>query len=76
MRSVSQSIQGEKETLLMASAQSSAEEIEKLLSTVASLSAERDQLKLDLQENVEMVSYHVTAMPVQILKCIHFRQLF
>uniref|UniRef100_A0AAQ6IUF4 Centromere-associated protein E n=1 Tax=Anabas testudineus TaxID=64144 RepID=A0AAQ6IUF4_ANATE len=50
-----QCLRDEKETLLMASAQSSAEEVEKLLSTVASLSAERDQLKMDMQENVEMM---------------------
>lgn len=60
-----QCLRDEKETLLMASAQSSAEEVEKLLSTVASLSAERDQLKMDMQENVEMVSYHATAVSVR-----------
>ncbi|XP_035534959.1 centromere-associated protein E [Morone saxatilis] len=38
-----------------AGAQSSAEEMEKMLSKVASLTAERDQLKMDLQENVEMM---------------------
>lgn len=36
-----------------AGAQSSAEEMEKLLSTVT---AERDQLRADLQQNVQMVS--------------------
>lgn len=56
----------EKETLLMSGAQSSAGR-EELLSAVASLTAERDQLKMDLQENVEMVSYRATALPVQIL---------
>lgn len=35
--------------------QSSAER-EELLCTVATLTEERDQLKMDLQENVEMVS--------------------
>lgn len=64
----------EKETLLMSGVQSSAGK-EELLSTVASLTAERDQLKMDLQENVEMVSYHAAALPVQTLKCIYFHQL-
>lgn len=50
-----QCVQDENEAVLKTSAQSSAEEMEKLLSTVASLTAERDQLKLDMQENVEMV---------------------
>nr|XP_046266272.1 centromere-associated protein E isoform X2 [Scatophagus argus] len=45
----------EKEALQMADVQSSAEEMEKLLSAVASLTAERDQLKMDLHENVEMM---------------------
>ena len=57
-----QSVQDEKETLLMSGGQSSAEETEKLLSTATSLTAERDQLKLDLQENVEMVSCYVPAL--------------
>ena len=57
-----QSVQDEKETLQMSGGQSSAEETEKLLSTVTSLTAERDQLKMDLQENVEMVSFHVPAL--------------
>lgn len=48
---------------------SSAEETEEQLSAVT---AERDQLKMDLQENVEMVSYCATALPVLILKCIYF----
>ncbi|XP_070844021.1 centromere-associated protein E [Chaetodon trifascialis] len=59
MLSLSQELQcmrDEKETLLKAGVQSSAEEEEeKLLLTVASLTAERDQLKMDLQENVEMM---------------------
>ncbi|KAM7394939.1 hypothetical protein PAMA_006602 [Pampus argenteus] len=50
-----QSVQNEKETLLMAGVQTSADEMEKLLSVVTSLTAERDQLKTDLQENVEMM---------------------
>ncbi|KAF3702525.1 Centromere-associated protein E Centromere protein E [Channa argus] len=50
-----QSVRDEKEVLLMAGGQSSAEELEQLISTVASLSAERDQLKMDMQENVEMM---------------------
>lgn len=59
MLSLSQELQcarDENETLLMARAQGSPEEMEKLLSAVASVSAERDQLKIDLQENVEMVN--------------------
>ncbi|KAJ4928806.1 hypothetical protein JOQ06_004431 [Pogonophryne albipinna] len=53
-----QSVRAEKETLLSeqsAAAQSSAEEMEKLLSAVTSLTAERDQLQGDLQENVDMM---------------------
>lgn len=51
-------MRAEKEALLSepnAGAQSSAEEIERLLSTVTSLTAERDQLRMDLQQNEEMV---------------------
>ncbi|KAG7508110.1 centromere-associated E isoform X3 [Solea senegalensis] len=50
-----QCVQAKKATEPMAAAQSSADETEKLLSTVAALSAERDQLKIDLQENIEMM---------------------
>nr|XP_033932065.1 centromere-associated protein E-like isoform X3 [Pseudochaenichthys georgianus] len=53
-----QSVRAEKETLLSeqsAAAQSSAEEMEKLLSAVTSLAAERDQLQGDLRENVDMM---------------------
>uniref|UniRef100_A0A8C9Y709 Centromere-associated protein E n=1 Tax=Sander lucioperca TaxID=283035 RepID=A0A8C9Y709_SANLU len=48
----------EKDTLLSeqnACAQSHAEEMEKLRSTLASLTAERDQLQMDMQENVEIM---------------------
>lgn len=38
---------------------SSTEEVARLLTAVASLTAERDQLKQDLQENVELVNEHV-----------------
>ena len=58
----------EKETLLMAGVQSSAEEMETLRSTVASLTEERDQLKMDMQENVEMVSFHAATLTVHIFK--------
>ncbi|XP_033932064.1 centromere-associated protein E isoform X2 [Pseudochaenichthys georgianus] len=54
-----QSVRAEKETLLSeqsAAAQSSAEEMEKLLSAVTSLAAERDQLQGDLRENVDMAA--------------------
>ncbi|XP_063758805.1 centromere-associated protein E isoform X2 [Eleginops maclovinus] len=54
-----QSVQSEKEALLSeqsAAARSSAEELEKLLSAVTSLTAERDQLQRDLQENVDMAA--------------------
>lgn len=44
----------EKETLQSAGVRSSAE-TEELLATVGSLTAERDQLKVDLHENIEMV---------------------
>ncbi|GLD65996.1 centromere-associated protein E, partial [Lates japonicus] len=51
-----QSVRAEKEALQPnAGAQSSAEDIEKLLSTVTSLTAERDQLRMDLQQNEEMM---------------------
>lgn len=50
-----QCVQDEKEALLV-TVHSTSEEVEKLFATVAALTAERDQLKLDLQENVEMVS--------------------
>ena len=66
-----QYVRAEKEALLSeqkAEAQSSAEEMDQLLSTLTSVTAERDQLKMDLQENVKMVSDLVTALPVQILK--------
>ncbi|XP_034555302.1 centromere-associated protein E isoform X6 [Notolabrus celidotus] len=49
-----QCVQEERETL-QTGAQSSAEETEKLQSTVSSLTAERDQLRTDMQENVEMM---------------------
>ncbi|KAM9339637.1 LOW QUALITY PROTEIN: centromere-associated protein E [Symphorus nematophorus] len=58
MQNLSQELQcvrAEKEASLTAGVQSSAEEVEKLLSTVASLTEERDQLKMDMQENVEMM---------------------
>lgn len=51
-----QCLQNEKETLQATSVQSSAEEVARLHSAIASLTEERDQLKLDLQENVELVS--------------------
>ncbi|XP_034999877.2 centromere-associated protein E isoform X3 [Hippoglossus stenolepis] len=54
---VLQYVRAEKEALLSeqkAEAQSSAEEMDQLLSTLTSVTAERDQLKMDLQENVEM----------------------
>lgn len=34
-----------------------------MLATVASITAERDQLKMDLQENVEMVGYGASPTP-------------
>lgn len=34
-----------------------------MLATVASITAERDQLKMDLQENVEMVGYRASPAP-------------
>lgn len=46
-----------------AGAQSSAEEMEKLLSTVT---AERDQLRTDLQENVQMVSDCIAFLKVKM----------
>ncbi|XP_017280085.1 centromere-associated protein E isoform X2 [Kryptolebias marmoratus] len=55
---LSQELQGaqdEEEALQAGSAESPAEDVERLLSAVADLTAERDQLKVDLQENVEMM---------------------
>lgn len=49
-----QSVRAEREQ--NAGAQTSAEELEKLLATVTSVTAERDQLRMDLQENMQMVS--------------------
>ncbi|XP_078130438.1 centromere-associated protein E isoform X2 [Sander vitreus] len=54
-----QCVRAEKDALLSekdAGAQSSAEEMEKLLSAVTSLTAERDQLMRDRQEHVEMAA--------------------
>lgn len=52
----------EKETLLSTGVQNSAE-TEQLLATVESLTAERDQLKVDLNENIEMVGDLSTCSP-------------
>ncbi|XP_069371194.1 centromere-associated protein E isoform X5 [Paralichthys olivaceus] len=55
---VLQCVQAEKEALLSerkAETPNSAEEMDQLLSTLTSVTAERDQLKMDLQENVEMM---------------------
>lgn len=49
-----QSVRAEREQ--NAGAQTSAEELEKLLATGTSVTAERDQLRMDLQENMQMVS--------------------
>ncbi|XP_077949668.1 centromere-associated protein E isoform X4 [Gasterosteus aculeatus] len=57
MQSLSEELQrvrAEKDALL-SEQRSCAEEAEKLLSSVTSLTAERDQLQTDLQENVEMM---------------------
>ncbi|XP_060908635.1 centromere-associated protein E isoform X3 [Labrus mixtus] len=57
MQSLSEELErmrAEKETLPSA-AQMSSEETEKLLSAVSTLTAERDQLRMDLQENVELM---------------------
>ncbi|XP_029984980.1 LOW QUALITY PROTEIN: centromere-associated protein E [Sphaeramia orbicularis] len=50
-----QCLRAEKDCALASSAPSSAEDMDKLLSTVAALTAERDQLKTDMQENVDMM---------------------
>ncbi|XP_034384091.1 centromere-associated protein E isoform X2 [Cyclopterus lumpus] len=49
-----QRVRDEKDALL-SEQRSSAEEAEQLLSTVASLTAERDQLQTDMQDNVDMM---------------------
>lgn len=51
-----QCVRDEKEALLMTTFQKESEDVEKLSATLASLTAERDQLRTDMQENVEMVS--------------------
>ncbi|XP_029353023.1 centromere-associated protein E isoform X3 [Echeneis naucrates] len=61
-------VRGEKDTLLNARAEGCAEEVEKLLSALASLTAERDQLKLDLQENVEMMIENQEALRTALEK--------
>ncbi|XP_038126447.1 centromere-associated protein E isoform X2 [Cyprinodon tularosa] len=58
MLRLSQELQAEREQRAAyqgAVTQSSSEEVQRLLAEVASLTAERDQLKEDLQENVEMM---------------------
>ncbi|XP_027131713.1 centromere-associated protein E-like [Larimichthys crocea] len=50
-----QCVRSEKDAFQTAGVQSSDGEMEKLLSAVASITAERDQLKIDLQENVDMM---------------------
>lgn len=45
----------EKEALL-SEKNAGAEQMEKLLSTVTSLTAERDQLRMNLQQNVDLLS--------------------
>lgn len=57
-----QCVRAEKDALLsekVSSVESPAEEKEALLSTVTSLTAERDQLRMYLQENEQMVSYYM-----------------
>lgn len=75
MLSLSEELQGmqcEEDSVLKANVQSSAE-TDKLFSTVTSLTEERDQLKMDLQENVEMVSSHVSFI---FSKCFESLLLF
>ncbi|XP_068565124.1 centromere-associated protein E [Cebidichthys violaceus] len=57
MLSLSQELQRvrEEKDALLSERRSSAEETEELLSTVAALTAERDQLQTDMRENVEMM---------------------
>ncbi|XP_028996968.1 centromere-associated protein E isoform X2 [Betta splendens] len=50
-----QCVREEADALPGSGAQGSTEEVEKLLSALASVSAERDQLKMDMQENVDMM---------------------
>lgn len=51
-----------------AGAQTSAEELEKLLATVTSVTAERDQLRMELQENMQMVSDWIAFLNLKITK--------
>lgn len=48
----------------LAEARRSGEE-QQLLSVIDSVTAERDQLKMDLQENVELVSLRAAVLPNQ-----------
>ncbi|XP_019201317.1 centromere-associated protein E isoform X5 [Oreochromis niloticus] len=50
-----QCVRDEKEALLMTTFQKESEDVEKLSATLASVTAERDQLRTDMQENVEMM---------------------
>lgn len=61
-----QSVRAEREQ--NAGAQTSAEELEKLLATVTSVTAERDQLRMELQENMQMVSDWIAFLNLKITK--------
>lgn len=61
----------EQESLLSSGVGSSAE-TERLLATVESLTAERDQLKVDLNENIEMVCELSPCRPRCLLESLLF----
>lgn len=69
MAALSRDLQ-EKQTLLANGVRSSAE-TEELLATIDSLTAERDQLKIDLHENIEMVGDPPPQL-FQLLLCFPF----
>ncbi|XP_031721901.1 centromere-associated protein E isoform X3 [Anarrhichthys ocellatus] len=68
--SLSQELQRvrEEQDALLSEQRSSAEETEKLLSTVTALTAERDQLQTDMRENVEMMIENQEALRTALEK--------
>lgn len=71
-----QCVREEKEALPLTGVQGSAHETDKLLSALASLSAERDQLKMDMQENVDMVGYRAASLSIFVQRIVLQRCCF
>ncbi|KAM9840829.1 centromere-associated protein E [Aulostomus maculatus] len=71
-----QTVREARETHQTADAHSSTEEMERLLSAVSSLAAERDQVKMDLQENIEMMIENQEELRVALDKnCKHQQRI-